>query len=120
MSGRRYDAIGAMHRDETPALQGTWLGVLLRFLNWPMRLALGSPLHWPLSRWFLLVSWVGPKTGKRHAIPVSYVVEVGEVYATTGDHWWHTAVDAADVNVTLRGHKGPAQIIPVEAGERSA
>jgi hypothetical protein len=109
-----------MHRDEAPALRGTWLGVLLRLLNRPMRLALGSPLHWPLSCWFVLISWVGPKTGKRHVIPVSYVVEDGDVYATTGDHWWRSAIDAAEVSVTLRGHKRRAQITPVEAGERSA
>ena len=89
-----------MHRDEAPALRGTWLGTLLRYLNGPMRLVLGSPFHWPLSRWFMVLRWVGSRTGRAHAIPVSYVLEQGGVYATTGDGWWQNAMRAGDVSVT--------------------
>jgi hypothetical protein len=100
---RRATMTRDMGRVDTPALRGTWLGALLRVLSPVMRLVLASRLHWPLSRWFALLSWSGPRTGRAHTIPVSYVTDDGAVYVTTGDRWWRN-VDGQAVRVRLAGH----------------
>jgi hypothetical protein len=84
-----------------------------------MRRLLASPLHWPLSRWFLLLSWTGPRTGKVHTIPISYVPDDGHVCATTGDGWWRTAAHAPNVAIRLRGRWLPAAVVPVTDADRS-
>jgi hypothetical protein len=73
-----------------------------------------------LSRWFLLLRWNGPRTGRPHAIPISYVTEHGHVFATTGDGWWRNVVSARDVGVTLRGSRRTAQVVPVDDASESA
>jgi hypothetical protein len=109
-----------MHRDEAPALHGTPLGAALHYLNPVMRAVLASPLHPLLSRWFLLLRWVGPRTGQPHEIPVSYVREHGHLYATTGDKWWRSVVKAPAVSVTYRGSSHSANVIPIDEGGQSA
>ena len=109
-----------MHRDTAPQLQGTPLGAVLHALNPVMRAVLASPLHPVLDRWFLLLRWVGPRTGQPHAIPVSYVQEHGHIYATTGDGWWRNVVRAPSVDVTLRGSSQSAHLVPVEESGQSA
>jgi hypothetical protein len=85
-----------------------------------MRLLLASRLHWPLSRWFALLSWSGPRTGRAHTIPVSYVRDDHDVYVTTGDRWWHN-LDDRPVRVRLAGrwHPGHATAIKERAHSRS-
>lgn len=109
-----------MHRDESPALRGTRLGAVLRRLNPLVRAVLSSPLHWPLSKWFLLLRWDGPRSGKPHAIPVSYVIERGHAYATTGDAWWHNAVAGSNVGVIVHGATFGAAIVPITDARESA
>jgi deazaflavin-dependent oxidoreductase (nitroreductase family) len=100
-------------------LRGTRLGAVVRTLNPLVRALLASPLHWPLSRWFLLLSWIGPQTGRPHATPVSYVLDDGNVYATTGDSWWHNVVRAPEVTVRIRGRAHHARVVPIENADRS-
>ena len=108
-----------MGRVERPALRGTWLGSLLRRLGPLMRVLLSSPLHHVVSRWFLLLSWTGPQTGKLHAIPLSYVAEGARVFATTGDEWWKSAVRSDNVTVRLRGQPVPIELVPVADPDES-
>ena len=92
-----------MSRVTKPALRGSILGWILRAWNPIMRALLGSPLHWPLSRWFALLSWSGRKSGRRYTTPVSYVREGTAVWLTTGDQWWHNLVERAPVAIRIRG-----------------
>ncbi len=92
-----------MSRVDSPALKGTWLGTLLRFLNPMVKLLLASPLHWPLSRWFLLLSWTGSKSGKEFRTPVSYVDDDGIVYVSTGDRWPRFVIGNPSFRVRRRG-----------------
>lgn len=92
-----------MSRVESPALRGTWLGTLLRILNPIVRLLLTSPLHWPLSRWFVLLSWQGAKTGRVHSTPVSYVRDDAGIFVTTGDRWPRHVTGNPTFRVRLRG-----------------
>lgn len=93
-----------MGRVDSPALKGTWLGTLLHFLNPAVRLLLASPLHWPLSRWFLLLSWAGAKTGREHMTPVSYVRDDSGIVVTTGDRWPRFVIGNSSFRVRYRGH----------------
>jgi F420H(2)-dependent quinone reductase len=90
-------------RVESPALRGTWIGSLLRFWNPVMRALLASPLHWPLSRWFLLISWTGAKTGLARSTPVSYVRDGTTIYVTTGDRWPRYVMGNDTFRVRQRG-----------------
>lgn len=84
-----------------------------------MRVLLGSPLHWPLSRWFAVLAWSGRKTGRRHSTPVSYVREGTTAYVTTGDRWWRNMTGGAPVAMRIAGkwHEGIAAAVtdPVES-----
>lgn len=97
-----------MSRATNPTLRGSFLGAVLRAWNPVMRVLLGSPLHWPLSRWFAVLSWSGRKTGRRYSTPVSYVREGTTAWVTTGDRWWHNLADGATVAIRIRGrvHEG--------------
>jgi hypothetical protein len=109
-----------MSRVEAPGVRGTWLGRLLHLLNPVMRVLLASPLLGLVSRWFLLLRWKGPKTGRLHAIPVSYVEEGDHAFATTGDSWWHNVVGGRKVDVVVRGEEQPAQVVRLPNRELSA
>jgi hypothetical protein len=100
-------------------LRGTRLGAVVRGLNPVVRALLASPFHWLLSRWFLLLSWIGPETGLPHSIPVSYVLDGGHAYATSGDTWWHNVVRAPKVTVRIRGRTHPAQLVAIEDPDQS-
>lgn len=110
-----------MSRVSRPALRGTLLGTALRLLNPVMRVLLGSPLHWPLSRWFLILAWTGRKSGKQYSTPVSYLREGDDLWVTTGDRWWRNLEGGAPVAVRISGHwrKGiGAPLTVVEESQR--
>lgn len=92
-----------MSRISAPALRGTLLGAVLRLSNPIMRRLIGSPVHWPLSRWFAILAWTGRRTGLRHSTPVSYVREGGTAYVTTGDRWWRNFAERAPVSMRIAG-----------------
>lgn len=108
-----------MSRVDSPALKGTPLGTLLRFLNPIVRFLLASPLHWPLSRWFLLVSWTGAKSGRVHSTPVSYVRDDDQLIVTTGDRWPRFAVGNPTFRVRYRGGWNPAIAVIISDPEES-
>ena len=91
-----------MNRVDRPALKGSLLGTLLRIWNPVMKAILRSPVHWPLSRWFAVISWTGRKTGRRYSTPVSYVLGDSAMWVTTGDRWWRNV--GRGMELRLRGH----------------
>jgi len=109
-------------RVSSPALRGTWIGTILRFLNPLMLRLLDSPLHWPWSRFFMLLSWTGRKTGETRTTPVSYVSDGETLYVTTGDRWWRFLPESGEVRVRVRGrwraaHAGPVADRAVSVAE---
>jgi len=108
-----------VNRVESPALRGTWLGGLLRFLNPFVRWLLASRLHWPLSQWFLLISWTGAQTGRVRSTPVSYVRDEGRIYVTTGDSWPRFAVGNPTFRVRYRGAWSSADAVLISDPEQS-
>lgn len=108
-----------MSRIDSPALKGTWLGTLLRVVNPVVKILLASPLHWPLSKWFLLLSWTGSKSGKEFRTPVSYVEDDGIVYVTTGDRWPRFVIGNSSFRVRRRGIWAAARAVPIDDPELS-
>ena len=102
-----------MSRVTRPTLRGTPLGTLLRFLNPFMKRLLASPLHWPLSRFFMLLSWTGRKTGVAYTTPVSYVREGDRLWVTTGDRWWRNVTGGGPVRVRLAGRERAGWAVPL-------
>jgi hypothetical protein len=103
-----------------PALRGSLLGTLLRLLNPVVKLLLSSPIHWPLSRWFVILAWTGRKTGRRYSTPVSHIREGDVVWVTTGDRWWRNLGDGAPVGVRVAGRWREALAAPIGDAAASA
>ena len=102
-----------MNRVSRPALRGSLLGTLLRLWNPVMRRILESPIHWPLSRWFAVLTWTGRKSGRRYSTPIAYLREGSTVWVTTGDRWWRNLVDGAPVRIRVAGRWRDARGTPV-------
>jgi hypothetical protein len=96
-------------RVEKPALKGSWLGSALLILNPIVKFLLASPLHWPLSRWFLLIEWTGQKTGRAHSTPVSCVRDETGIWVTTGDRWRTFVIGNPSFRVRAGGRWHPAR-----------
>jgi hypothetical protein len=102
-----------MSRVSRPALRGSLLGTLLRVWNPVMRRILESPIHWPLSRWFAVLSWSGRRSGRRYTTPISYVREGSTVWVTSGDRWWRNLIDGAPVRIRVAGRWRDALGTPI-------
>lgn len=108
-----------MSRVTNPALRGSPIGTVLRVLNPVVRALLGSPLHWPLSRWLALLTVTGRKTGIRRTTPVSYVRDGDLVFLTTGDRWVWNLSGGAPVEIRIRGRWLAGDATPVTDHEES-
>ncbi|MGI8703993.1 MAG: hypothetical protein ACR2JZ_05730 [Candidatus Limnocylindrales bacterium] len=102
-----------MSRANSPTLRGTRLGTVLRLWNPIMKRPLAPRLHLPWSRYFLLLSWTGRKTGARYTTPVSYVRGAGGLYLTTGDRWWRNVAGGGPVELRLLGRRRAAWATPI-------
>lgn len=109
-----------LNRVRRPALRGTLLGAVLRLLNPIVRRLLASGLHWPLSRWLLLLRWESVEAGRRRTTPLSYVREGGFLYLTGADRWSRDLVGGADVAIRLGGRWYDADAVVVTDREESA
>jgi F420H(2)-dependent quinone reductase len=106
-------------RASRPALRGSLLGTVLRLVNPATRVLLQSPLHWPLSRWFVVLSWTGRRSGRRYSTPVSYVREGHVIWMTTGDRWWRNLIGGAPVVVRMAGRRRRGVGVPVTDSRES-
>ena len=102
-----------MNRVSRPALRGSLLGMLLRLWNPVMRRILESPIHWPWSGWFAVLTWTGRRSGRAYSTPIAYVREGSTVWVTTGDRWWRNLVDGAPVRIRVAGRWRDARGTPV-------
>jgi len=91
---------------------------VLRRLNPLIAAVLRSPLHRIMSRDLLLLTYVGPKTGRSRSLPLSYVAVDERLYlCTRSSRWWRNLGNAQPVTVVLRGR--PVRAIPVVVDPRS-
>lgn len=96
------------------------LGAALRLLNPIVRGLLASQLHWPLSRWLLLMRWDSAEAGRRRTTPLSYVREGAVVYLTTGDRWSEDLMGGAEVAICLQGRWYDADAMVMTDRDESA
>lgn len=72
------------------------------FLRWLLR----SRLHWVASRWILLVSYEGRRSGRRYTFPVAYARRDGSLVVVTPrseSQWWKNFRRPRPCTVRYRG-----------------
>jgi deazaflavin-dependent oxidoreductase (nitroreductase family) len=100
MPSSTHTTLAPVHHRRNPAL--------IRLLNRIPALLLRSPLHAPLSRRILLLTFTGRKSGKPYRLPVSYV-QVGQTLLLTSDRpWWKKLHGGVSVHLRLRGQERTA------------
>ncbi len=74
---------------------------------------LRSPLHNPISRRLVVLTFQGRKSGKWYSTPVGYTEKDGTLFLTTEAPWSKNLRGGAPVRVRLRGQDrtGTAQVI---------
>ncbi len=95
-----------------------------RVANPLLRVVLSSPLHRPLSRTLLVLSYIGWRSGRRRATPVQYA-RFGDDLALVAARasrksWWRNFRDPAPVTITLRGRRQRAVAEVLRGDERNA
>jgi len=95
-----------------------------RVANPLLRFVLSSPLHRPLSRSLLVLSYIGRRSGRRRATPVQYA-HFGDdlaLVAARASHksWWRNFRDPAPVVITLRGRRDRAVAEVLRGDQRNA
>ena len=83
------------------------------FVNNAMKFVLRSPVHKVVSKFTLLITFTGCKSGKTYTTPVSYSQFGDQVYIFTHANWWKNLCGGAPVTLTIRGRefKGLAEPI---------
>src|SRR5258708_5150465 len=94
---------------------------LLRRLNPLVTGVLRSPVHGILSRNLLVLTYVGRKTGRRRAVPLSYVEHGGRLYLCSRTAlWWRNLRGGSSVELCLRGRRLAATACVVDPGSTEA
>jgi len=95
-----------------------------RVANPLLRFLLSSPLHRPLSRSLLVLSYIGRRSGRRRATPVQYAPFGDDLalVAARASHksWWRNFRDPAPVTITMRGRQYRAVADVLHGDERNA
>lgn len=83
------------------------------FVNNAMKFMLRSPVHGMVSKFTLLITFTGRKSGKTYTTPVSYSQFEDQVYIFTHANWWKNLRGGAPVTLCLQGRelKGLAEPI---------
>jgi deazaflavin-dependent oxidoreductase (nitroreductase family) len=89
-----------------------------------LRFVLSSPLHRPLSRSLLVLSYIGRRSGRRRATPVQYAPFGDDLVLVAArasqKSWWRNFRDPAPVMITLRGRRAQAVAEVLRGDERDA
>lgn len=83
------------------------------FVNNAMKFMLRSPVHGMVSKFTLLITFTGRKSGKTYTTPVSYSQFEDQVYIFTHANWWKNLRGGVPVTLCLQGRdlKGLAEPI---------
>ena len=82
-------------------------------------LVLRSPLHRLMSGRYLLLTFVGRKSGHTYTTPVAYLRQHNTIILTTDSRWWSNLLETPQVTVTLRGTDHPATAEVVQNTEEA-
>jgi hypothetical protein len=89
---------------------------LFRMINPLIKAILRSPMHGPVSKSLVVLTFQGRHTGKVYSMPVGYHKICDELIVFTNTHrpWYHNFEGGANVMLRLRGHDVPAYAEMVE------
>ncbi len=73
------------------------------FFNQVAALLLRSPLHGPLSKSLMLLTFTGHKSGKSYRLPVGYTRQDDTIKLFTDHNWWKNFRQPAPVTVRVQG-----------------
>ena len=92
------------------------------FVNNAMKFVLRSPVHGMVSKFTMLITFTGCKSGKTYTTPVSYSQEGDLVYIFTHANWWKNLCGGAPVTLCLQGRelKGLAEPVVEDKGAIAA
>ena len=82
-------------------------------LNKTLKLILRSPLHGMISKYILLITFTGRRSGKTYTTPVSYSLQDDQVIIFTHANWWKNLRGGATVTLRLRGREVPGMAEPI-------
>ena len=74
-----------------------------KFMNNLMTFMLRSPLHGMMSKFIMLISFRGRKSGKLYTIPVGYMQQGKTVTLFTDHNWWKNLRNNATVTLHIQG-----------------
>lgn len=74
-------------------------------LNRAMKRVLRSPMHGLVSKYLLLLTFAGRKSGKTYTTPVSYSQYDDQVTIFTHATWWRNLRGEAPVTLRIRGRE---------------
>lgn len=74
-------------------------------LNKTMKFVLRSPLHGIVSKYLMLITFTGRKSGKRYTTPVSYSQQGDQVMVFTHANWWKNLCGSKPVTLRIRGQE---------------
>lgn len=83
------------------------------FVNNTMKFVLRSPVHGMVSKFILLITFTGRKSGKTYTTPVSYSQENDQVYIFTHANWWKNLCGGASVTLCMHGQERKGWAEPV-------
>ncbi len=97
----------SVDRGAGPGPRVLWF--LNRVANPVVRTMLRSPLHPLLSRWLLVVAYIGRRSRRTYSVPVQYASAGDDVYVFPGvaerKRWWRNLRGGAQVRLRLRGRE---------------
>ncbi|WP_327004410.1 hypothetical protein OHA72_56830 [Dactylosporangium sp. NBC_01737] len=90
--------------------------------NRPVLRLLASPLHPLLSSRVCTLSYLGPRTGTRHVLPVEYARDGDRIVVLAADastkRWWRNFTGAGrTLTVTVRRHAHAAHAVALSPGD---
>jgi len=91
---------------KTQSKQINWWKLFVRLQNPMMTWLLNSPLHFFVSKYYMLITFTGRKSGTVYTTPVQYKRTDGrELFIITNRNyvWWKNLQGGADVMVRIKG-----------------
>ena len=77
---------------------------IFKVMNPAMKGLLRSPLHSLLSSSLMLITYTGPKTGKRYTFPIGYFEwDENELMSFSSARWWMHLRDGRPVTLLIKG-----------------
>jgi hypothetical protein len=94
-----------------PRKPPAWVNTIIKGL-------LRSPLHGPLSKQMMLVTFTGRKTGKVFTTPVTYMREGEDILFFTSNPWWKNLEGGAKVTLCVEGREIQGATYPTQDTEQ--